>query len=106
MSTVTQGVVPPITISVSNMVAESIKTRNPTLAQHWLRLCCKNIIDGFPVNEQLEYISDFWRLRMSYFQADTMDPRSSMNANLDVRQWMDNFNHDILPLIATHWNGR
>lgn len=100
------GVNPPTYLSVSDLVAERIRVHNPALAQQWLRLCCKNIIDGFPLEGQLEYINDFWRLRLSYFHTDTMDPRTSLTSNVTLEQWVDNFQHDVLPLIIQHWNGR
>lgn len=101
----TKGADAPDSISVSSLVAERIGRYNPNLANRWLELCCKNIIDGFSVSEQLEYINDFWRLRLSYFRIDTMDYRTSLGEVDNLNTWLDNFDHDILPVIMTHWNG-
>lgn len=106
MKTAIRGTQAPSTVSVCTIVANGIAHHRPDLANLWLRLSCRDITDGFPIEQQIDYVNDFWRLRLSFFPSDvnTMDARASL-ISVPFDAWWQNFQEDILPLIIEHWDG-
>lgn len=52
-----------------------------------------------PLGEQMRAMNEFWRVQLGLLQQDTLHARSCIMDNLEVEDWLRNFEGHILDVV-------